>query len=497
MQNDPELLRRYAEEHAEDAFAELVRRHINLVYGVALRRLGVNGHAASDVTQQVFIRAARHARALSRHTSVTGWLHTATRNVASNALRDEHRRRERESSAVAMADILAPEAASNADWEQLRPVLDAAMDELGDRDRDAVLLRFFEKRPFADVGEQLQIGENAARMRVERAVEKLRALLVRRGITSTTAALGAALTHQTGAMVPAGLAASVTNAALFATPAGLALPSVFSVITTHKIAIITAAVTAAMLTLNVSALRANRRLHEELSVFQQDARAFDLLRTENRQLMDVLAQRTESRQLVTGLKEPPQRARSIGGRPFVGRIGSSGGRHLDVTPLTPREDIIELLKPGGLSSPMRSWQTMLGAARGEPDRQMELLEATFCFDEKGQARLDAFLAALPEAARVNFRSGKSVVAPVFDAWLWRGNRPRGYSPRRDVPVPGDPSRADSYFRVTYESGETREDRFSFKRYADGWRYGPLSESDADQLLAFIDPTTGLPKQPSP
>jgi hypothetical protein len=128
---------------------------------------------------------------------------------------------------------------------------------------------------------------------------------------------------------------------------------------------------------------------------------------------------------------------------------------------------------------------------------MELLEATFCFDEKGQARLDAFLAALPEAARVNFRSGKSVVAPVFDEWLWKGNRPRGYSPQRDVPVPGDPSRADSYFRVTYESGETREDQFPFKRYADGWRYGPLSESDADQLLAFIDPTTGLPKQPSP
>jgi hypothetical protein len=374
-------------------------------------------------------------------------------------------------------------------------VLDAAMDELGDRDRDAVLLRFFEKRPYADVGEQLQIGENAARMRVERAVEKLRALLVRRGITSTTAALGAALTHQTGAMVPAGLAANVTSAALFATPAGLALPSVLSVITTHKIAIITAAVTAAMLTLNVSALRANRRLHEELSVLQQDARAFDLLRTENRQLMDVLAQRTESRQLVTELKAPQQRARSIGGHPYVGRL-SSGGRHLDVTPLTPREDIIKLLKPGGLSSPMRSWQTMLGAARGAY-RQMELLEATFCFDEKGQARLDAFLAALPEAARVNFRNGKSVVAPVFDEWLWKGNRPRSYSPQRDVPVPGDPSRADSYFRVTYESGDTREDRFPFKRYADGWRYGPLSESNADQLLAFIDPTTGLPKQPSP
>src|SRR4051812_5543658 len=107
MSDDAELLRRYAEEHSEEAFAEFVRRHLGLVYSAALRRTGGNAHAASDVAQQVFIRAARQARTLGRHPRLMGWLYAATRNAALNLMRDEQRRQRREREAGTMDAIVA------------------------------------------------------------------------------------------------------------------------------------------------------------------------------------------------------------------------------------------------------------------------------------------------------------------------------------------------------------------------------------------------------
>jgi RNA polymerase sigma factor (sigma-70 family) len=213
MTDDAELLRRYAEENSEEAFAEFVRRTINLVYSAALRRTGGDAHTAADVAQQVFISAARHARALARHARLTGWLYSATRNAALNLMRDEQRRQRREQEAHAASELLAP-ANSPAEWEQLRPVLDAAMDELSDADREAVLLRFFEGRPFAEVAVRLRLTENAARMRVDRALEKLHALLAKRGIASTSAVLGIVLSAEAIIAAPVGLAVSVSSVAL-------------------------------------------------------------------------------------------------------------------------------------------------------------------------------------------------------------------------------------------------------------------------------------------
>ena len=101
-------------------------------------------------------------------------------------------------------------------WERLRPVIDDALGELDERDRQAVLLRFFSGLPLAQVGERLRLTENAARMRVDRALDKLHVRLARRGVTSTSAALAVALTGQAGFATPAGLAASVTSTALSA-----------------------------------------------------------------------------------------------------------------------------------------------------------------------------------------------------------------------------------------------------------------------------------------
>jgi RNA polymerase sigma factor (sigma-70 family) len=213
MVDDVELLRRYAENNSEEAFAEFVRRHLPLVYSVALRRVGGDAHLAQDVSQSVFTDLARKAPALSRRTALTGWLFTSTRFAAAEAVRRDRRRRAHEQEAMNMHEIHL-EPVSETDWDQLRPALDGLINELGETDREALLLRFFDGRSFSDVGAKLRMSENTARMRVERALEKLRLRLDRRGFKSTAAALSSVLANQTSVAMPSGLAASVTGSAL-------------------------------------------------------------------------------------------------------------------------------------------------------------------------------------------------------------------------------------------------------------------------------------------
>ncbi len=234
MTDDAELLRRYAEERSETAFAEFVERRVGLVYAAALRRVSGDEHAAKEVAQQVFTTVARRAAALARHDALTGWLYTATRNAAVNLRRDEQRRRLREREASAMNELLASPA-PEADWDRLRTVIDEAMDELAGADREAVLLRFFEGRPFAEVGAKLQLTENTARMRVDRALDKLRIRLAQRGITSTSAALGVVLASEVGVAAPAGLAATVTGAALAAAASVGGAAGIFAFMSTTKV----------------------------------------------------------------------------------------------------------------------------------------------------------------------------------------------------------------------------------------------------------------------
>jgi RNA polymerase sigma factor (sigma-70 family) len=213
MCDDAELIRRYVSEHSEEAFAELVRRHLGLVYQAALRQVGGDAHLAQDVAQRVFTDLARKAGSLRDRAVLAGWLYTSTRFAAAQAVRTEQRRRAREEEAQRMNELMS-EAGGAAHWDALRPVIDDALHALGERDREAVLLRFFEGRAFADVGAKLEVSEDAARMRVERALGKLRDLLHRRGVTSTAAALAVALTNPALAAVPAGLAGPVAGAAL-------------------------------------------------------------------------------------------------------------------------------------------------------------------------------------------------------------------------------------------------------------------------------------------
>ena len=206
--NDAELLRQYAVGNSHSAFAELVHRHIDLVYSVALRRVGGDAHSARDVAQTVFVALARNARSLTSRTTLAGWLYLTSKQQAAQLVRSERRRQTREHEAYAMNEIFNT---PDIDWRQLRPVLDDTMQELSESEREAILLRYFEQRPFADVGRALLVSEDAARMRVDRALEKLRARLARRGVSSTAAALAAVLGQQVAA-APANLATSITQA---------------------------------------------------------------------------------------------------------------------------------------------------------------------------------------------------------------------------------------------------------------------------------------------
>src|SRR5215470_5220711 len=140
---DCDLLRRYAETHSEDAFAELVRRHIDLVYSAAIRQVNGDSHLAQDVAQTVFAELARKAAALSGRQLLTGWLYTCTHFTAAKAVRKEFRRRTHELEAHIMHELCdAP--ASDVDWEHIRPVLDKVMHKLKELDRDVILMRYFE-----------------------------------------------------------------------------------------------------------------------------------------------------------------------------------------------------------------------------------------------------------------------------------------------------------------------------------------------------------------
>src|SRR5229473_753293 len=213
MDTDNQLLESYARHGSELAFRELVERRINLVHSAALRESGGEVSLADDITQAVFTELARNANALARHPALSGWLYTCVRRMTANVRRAEHRRQRREQEAFTMNQLLSSDPTDNL-WQQVRPLLDDVMHELGDEDRTAVVLRFFEGRSLKEVGFVLGLTENAARMRVERSVERLRGSLSQRGVKSTASTLAAVLAAGAAMTVPSTLASTVATSAL-------------------------------------------------------------------------------------------------------------------------------------------------------------------------------------------------------------------------------------------------------------------------------------------
>src|ERR1035441_7867714 len=208
--DDLTLLREYARNNSEAAFAALVSRHVNLVYSVALRQVR-DPHLAGEITQAVFIILARKPEAIGPQTILPGWLCRTARYVSANALTMQRRRQHREQEAYMQSILNEPEPEA---WAQIAPLLDGAMEQLGQKDHDAVVLRFFEGRNFAEVGAALGASEDAAKKRVNRALEKLRKFFTKRGVSSTTAIIAGAISANSVQAAPVALAKSVTVVAI-------------------------------------------------------------------------------------------------------------------------------------------------------------------------------------------------------------------------------------------------------------------------------------------
>jgi RNA polymerase sigma factor (sigma-70 family) len=210
---DQQLLRDYAERRSEAAFAELVRRHIDLIYSAALRMV-CDSHLAEDVTQGAFVALARSAPQLTGRAVLYGWLHRTAQNIAAQTVRTDVRRRAREQEAAAMNELLANE--SDAAWQRIAPHLDAALGELSEADRDAVMLRYFERKSAQEMAQVLGVSDEAAQKRVTRAVERLREFFAKRGVNVGASGFVVVLSANAVQAAPVGLAVTISTAATIA-----------------------------------------------------------------------------------------------------------------------------------------------------------------------------------------------------------------------------------------------------------------------------------------
>lgn len=208
--NDMALVREFAANGSEPAFAELVARHISLVHSAAWRQVG-DVHLAEEITQAVFIILARKAASLGPDTILSAWLYRTARYAAADALKLQRRRQRRDQEAYMQSTLHEPSDAHV--WEQVAPLLDDAMNSLGERDRAALVLRFFENKTAVEMAAALKINEETAQKRVTRALEKLRKLFSKRGVTLTAAVVASVVSANSVQAAPMGLAATVTATA--------------------------------------------------------------------------------------------------------------------------------------------------------------------------------------------------------------------------------------------------------------------------------------------
>ena len=357
MIDDTTLLRRYVRDRSESDFAEVVRRHLNLVYSSALRQVNGDTYLAQDVAQWVFTDFARKAPTLTNHRVLAGWLFTSTRFAAAKLVRGEQRRRVREQEAQLMQEISRADSSASCDWARVRPVLDEVLGELGERDREAILLRYLEGSDFAQVGEKLALSENAARMRVDRAVDKLRALLARRGVTSTAAALTLALANQAVVAAPAGLAVTVTGTALASVVAGGGTAATLTFMSLTKLQIVLAgAVIVAGAGVYAVQEKHNAALRDELTAVPKSNGDIVGLRETNRQMAmavsEAAALRVDDAELArlreeaTAVQDQLQtNARAAAKVPAVARPVSVSGQIYDVDQLDVKPKLVLPVQP--------------------------------------------------------------------------------------------------------------------------------------------------------
>jgi RNA polymerase sigma factor (sigma-70 family) len=282
------LLQDFADTASETAFRELVSRYTNLVYSVAIRFVDGDIQLAQEVTQTVFIDLARLARKIRRDAPVGAWLHRHACYVSSNLLRAERRRRSRERQAVEMENL---RYSSESAYDQVAPIVDQAINQLNEGDRKVIVLRFFEQTSFRVIGQAVGISEDAARLRVTRALEKLHFLLKKRGVAVPGAALATVLATSAVMTAPSGLAASISTTALVKVLAGNSPGmTIFKLLIMSKLkATIVGAVIIAGVAIPVTVHKqAQAKIRDRDALLQQQSDQLSALQDENARLSNLV-----------------------------------------------------------------------------------------------------------------------------------------------------------------------------------------------------------------
>ncbi|MFT3828607.1 MAG: sigma-70 family RNA polymerase sigma factor [Opitutaceae bacterium] len=442
MPTDQELLQRFVAEHAEDAFATLVERYVDLVYGAAHRRTGGRHGLAQEIAQEVFIQLARKAAGLATHPTLAGWLHRSTRYATIDALRAETRRRKLAESVHAMSlASLPPE--PPADWERLSPLIDEALDTLKGRDRELMLLRFFRGLSFREIGTRLGLSENAARMRTERALDTLRLHLGRHGITSTSAALGLLLANQPALAAPAGLAAQLTTVAATAAPAGMAASLTAFPLMSKFTAPALAALAAAGLTALVWTSAVRGISGEELTA----------LRAENARLTAATATGATAALADEFAAQAVEIARAVDKR----LAHSKSSAATAARPAT----------PNGHSDHGQATarEAMLSFAWAADAGEVKALARLVWFDGAGREKAVAIHDALPDAIRAEYATPEEFYALLLVADALLHPPPTAEYLERCSVVEAGPG------RVSLVRPSQQPDRFhQYQQTADGWKF---------------------------
>ncbi len=306
-ENDMDLMREYADGASEPAFAELVHRHINLVYSVALRYAG-NSQDAQDVAQAVFIILAKKAAGLRRRTTLIGWLYETTRFTAARFLRTRARQQAREQEAYMQSTLNDPDAGNV--WRQLAPLLEEAMTRLNEKERTLLALRFFENKSAAETAALLGIREWAAHKRAARAVEKLRQFFNQRGVVVPAAVLTASISAKSVQAAPALLAQTATAAAI--TKGAAASGSTLTLIqgalkimawTKVKVGVVSAVVVASLVVPLVVQSRARAGLRADDESWRRQGEQLAQLQAEHDRLSNLAANSSLSQKQLDDLQK--------------------------------------------------------------------------------------------------------------------------------------------------------------------------------------------------
>ena len=459
-------MRAFVEERSERAFTELVRRHLDLVYSAALRMVR-DGHLAQDVSQGVFFALARNADKLVERPVISGWLHRTAQNLAANAVRSEVRRRAREREVAAMKITSADQ--DHANWTEVAPQLDAALGELNEPDRDALLLRYFERKSAQQMAVTLGISSEAAQKRVNRAIDRLRDALDKRGVKAAAGGIIAAVSANAVQAAPAELAHSISSAGLN----GLLLTSAsksIAMTAIAKTAAVTAIVIATLATVPmVVQYRQAAQAKMALNALQERVNG-DAIRMG--QLSNQLAQATRAQELAASDgNELPRLRGEINALRQQLDASRIAGRNSSPSPPPPDnyQQVLEaptvpmipaaLWKNAGDATPEAAFQTLYWAMA---NHDTNTFSRTLAWEPGARAKCESLFAESPPAVQQHYGSIDGVVYNLLS----------GISPIGSYGIVSNYASGDVSTLLEqhqYQDGRVRQNEVTFHRFDGGWR----------------------------